>query len=432
PTPEWEARITEVLKANQSDLVTRLINRWEDFNSDEISVASRWVMHLLATRAPGAGGGGAAISRACDDPVVTALISQPVWMTTRGTRVPLAELADAYSEHGVQRYLTGAWVHDPPKMPVVIIEPDQRPWLEALFPNVTDHAACWNREVLTLRRRSQAERLPALPPREALEAVRVDTRGLKGWLWFLPNADAQACIRLGLDGLEVERRQLSHLFVSEGSVMGTSDELKVDPNWGHLRLSRSQESALVGCALQLYRELIDTHERAVAQGDGAVVRLKGRARRGLHPEIDPTATRRQLAGVVVRLHRENMERDGRLKSSYRRLLRRLRSLDLLELHNHALISLETALQERPAELANLGLWRLETTSEPPPSIDTKVTRAVAEVPQLHDLPPPTAQQQLLEAVRSELRLVNADADDLLAETYLDRLSIAEVSTSDKL
>jgi len=317
-------------------------------------------------------------------------------------------------------------------MPVVIIEPDQRGWLEALFPTVIDHAACWSREVLTLRRRSQAERLPALPPREVLEAVRVDTRGLKGWLWLLADSNAQACIRLGLDGLEVERRQLSHLFVSEGSVMGASDELKVDPNCGHLRLCRSQESALVGCALQLYRELIDTHERAVDQGDGAVVRLKGRARRGLHPEVDPVATRRQLAGVVVRLHRENMERDGRLKSSYRRLLRRLRCMDLLELRNHAVISLETALHERPTELAPLGLWRTATISEPVPSVDTKVTRAVAEVPQLHELPPPTTQHQLLEAVRSELRLVNADPDDLQAETYLDRLSIAEVSTSEKL
>ncbi len=432
PTDAWATRIQAVLEATHGELIGRLLARWEDYNADELAVACRWVMHLLATRAPGAGAGGAAINRACEDPLVARLVNHPVWMTTRGTRVSLAQLADAAAQHGAQHYVTKAWVHEPPKVPVVVIEPDQRNWLEALFPTIVDHVIHWNREVLTLRRRSQAERLPALPPTNALEAVRVDTRGLKGWLWLLPNTDVDACIRLGLDGLEVERRQLSEVFACEGSVMGAADEIETGDNWGHLRLGRSQEAALTGCSLQLYRELIDTHEQALEQGGGPAVRLKGRSRRGLQPEVDTSAISRQLAALTLRLYRRSIERSGRLKSSYRRLLRRLLHRDLFELHNHRFVSLETVLHERPAELAHLGLWRTETTSGPVLSLRVRVTRTVAEEPRLPELPPPTREHQLLEAVRSELRLVNADPNDLQAETYFDRLSIASIEGNQKL
>lgn len=431
PTPAWAKRIEAVLAATQSELVGRLIARWDDFNSHEVAVACRWVMHLLAQRAPGAGEGGAAINRACDDPIVARLINQPAWMTTRGVRASLAELADAYAQHGAMHYLTRAWVHEPPKVPVVVIEPDQQSWLEALFPEVVDHMVHWTREVLSLRRRSQAERLPALPPTDALEAVRVDTRGLRGWLWVLPETNADTTIRLGLDGLEVERRQLSPLFACDGSVMGTGDDLQTDESWGRVHLGRGQESALIGCSVQLYRELIDTHERALEQGGGRV-RLKGRARRGLEPEVDTLAITRQLCELTLRLHHRFVEREGRLKSSYRRLLRRLRVRELFELRSHRFVSLETLLTERPAEFAHLGLWRTETASGPVLSVDVEVTRTVAEEPQLRELPPPTPEHRLLEAVRSELRLVNAAPDDLQAETYFDRLSIGPIEHTKKL
>ncbi|MCA9693693.1 MAG: hypothetical protein KC636_29145, partial [Myxococcales bacterium] len=412
-------RAIAAVEGAQAPLLTALGDRWAELDPYEVEEASRWVMELLADKAPRLGEDATALARASEDPVLERLTRLPAFAGIDGRRYSLAALTEARQRHGGLRYVTAAWVHALPELPVVVTDPERIPVLQALFGEIVDHAVEWQREQRVRERRARARRLPALPPRDALEAVRIDSRGLSGWLWVMGNDGHDACVRLGHEGLEVERRAISDLFACDGAVAITKPDL-ITAEWDAVQLTRRQEQTLAAAAVQLFRDLIDTHDAALAEGQGAPVSLKGRRRRGLDPTVDPARVRQALAGLLTRLH--HSKRDGRhvLRSAHRRIYRQLADTPMFELANHRLVSLNTALEERPAELAHLGFWESAAVTAEVGGREHSGAHLSVEI---EGLPRPSAAQALLEAVRVELRIVSAITSDLMAEAFLDLLSI---------
>ncbi|MCB9755105.1 MAG: hypothetical protein H6713_34645 [Myxococcales bacterium] len=422
-------RITAVVTSHTPALLEELARRWPELDSFELDAGVHWVLHILATRAPAKGvPTAAAAEKLGKDALARPLLELAAFACVDGRRRSLLELARAHEERGELRYVTEPWVHELPEFPVVVIDSDRLGELARLFPSLREHASEWQREQRIRKRRAQARRLPALPPRDALEATRVDTRGLSGWLWVMPEEGHEAKARLGHGGLEIERRALSELYPCEGALTVDSEE-HVSREWDTVELSRRQTQALETASQQLFRELIETYEGALEQGQGAPVTLKGRTRRGLDATVDPSRVRVALAGLLIRLHAFRTDGRQRLKSSHRRIYRALAEMPLFTLANLRLISLNTALSERPSELSHLGFWKHEGASSGVPTLRNREMSTSHLAEELTELPQPTAAQRLLESVRAELRIVNSNAEDLLTEAYLDLLSIDHLSSA---
>ncbi|MBL4689750.1 MAG: hypothetical protein JKY37_34500, partial [Nannocystaceae bacterium] len=134
----------------------------------------------------------------------------------------------------------------------------------------------------------------------------------------------------------------------------------------------------------------------------------------------------RLVVVALRLAREQAP-VGDAPKARLRLSKLLSSLPLLELSTGRLVSLAVVRRERPRELWHLGLWDGEQTvldeiqGGGPPPVAPPVPSPPE--PRVSKPRPPTREQRLVEAIRSELRLVRERNRELLSDAQLDGITV---------
>ncbi|MCA9691312.1 MAG: hypothetical protein KC636_17035 [Myxococcales bacterium] len=459
------ARIKQFCAGQLDALIDELITRWPALNVAGEELASSWVLRVLEVRARGV----AKNPRKLGSPRLRELVSVPVFTGLGDERYCLADLVDVYRERGSLPYLKrgdlvdvyrelGSLPHltrgvggdgpalateERPKFPLVIPDHRQQATLEAIFPKLEDYSEALARARELARRKMVAEELPDEPPLDALFSVAVGDKGLRGHVWLPRFIGPDALLLLGDDGKVVERRELETMFPCVAAI--AVPPARINAAWDTVTLARKQGAAIRRAMVRLYRELVATYEKTLAD-DAVALPLSDRVRRAFGPGITPDQIVRVQRELLLRLHRAS----AALKASERTLYRKLQGMPLFDVGNGRLISLDVALVEQPHALAHLELWSPSppewrtVEEEPPAPAPTLPTRAPekpkpapepapapapAPAPKPKPKPErkakvtprPSPAERLLEDVRTELRLVRDKNKELLSNAHLDAL-----------
>lgn len=429
-------RLTTLLEAQVEPLVHRLADTWHSFGEADRRSAETWVRVLLAQR----GRHGVWHD---DQQAVSRLAPLPAFPLLTGGRASLVELMKAHARHDRVRValgLAGSTAPAPDDEPVV----DARnlevgAQLEQLVPTVREHEDLLAIEREVARNRSRAADAPTAPA-QPVAAQPVEASTVQGSLW-LPSATTGVAIVHAVDRGKVAFRWctdgtaepgLERVLPCVGTVEGSG--VAPDERWRGVELGGKARASIEGASVELYFALVRRWQGYLAAETDAVSRTAdGPA---------PAAMRTWLMRGASMLARQQAE-GGIHDPRRRRLLRELESQPLLTLASGRRISIRTARKERPAELAHLGLWtpaplepealaavvadleRDNDSSSAPPADSLTPSAATPPLgePEPEPAPPPTPQARLLEAVRSELRMVRAGNRELLSDAHLDGLAI---------
>lgn len=394
-----------------------------------------WIVALLGSVAGGTRGDGRRMN-----PEAAELASLEVFATADGSYVSLVDLGFAFKRDKVIDYLNaGSAVATPPGHPVVVLSRAiDFSVLESVFGKLRDYA------VVDAKRRDARARVAAsedepTPPLWAVATLDFKGRGLEGTLWLGRDDLDSATLALCRDGKVCERIGVSTTYPCWGVVRGKT--LRFADDWSGVEVKSRHRQYLRERARALYRNLGDRFEEE-GQGGQTAVRDDG---------FSLPMAQRLLRDATLRLHR--MQSDKK-KGRNDILLRKFAKLPLFELNSGRQISLQQAILEQPFELAHLELWEpsfeddpaelvanlidpaeliapepveASPLESPPAEAEKPNKKKKPEKPKVVEKKPPTRGELLIEAVRAELRNVRRPNAALLADRYLDRLTLGRLS-----
>lgn len=339
-------RIRELVLARSDELIVDLVGKFSSFERADKIRAAELIRHLLVQWPPGTGGYAARAKKRAK--LFRELAELPVFA---GARKPWSaiELVGARGR-GPIKTITHRRNVELPEGPIVLLDADDiEPTLRALFGEVHDVYAELERARELELRKSSAPRLPSEPPIAALASVEISSERLSGYLWIGPGHTE---VLFGADGRVADKRTISAYCWCAGAIWGAG--LNIAEDWTRVILARSQERMLERSAVELWTRLLDQFASA---SEAKPPRTAADRQRFV-------STRDALLGLFMRLHaaleRPTANKPSKRKrkdgNSYERLYDRVCTVPLLELSNGRWISADVAERERPLELAALELW----------------------------------------------------------------------------
>ncbi len=396
-------RVIELCKRQGAPALRAVVQRWREVPIEARACLRTWALHLLSRVAP--------LTRG--EPVLLAergiaeLSTFPIAVDTSGQERTLDELHVDWRAHGDLVYARHGMVGD--RLVVAMERGADVEALRKVFGEVRDYAAEVSRQASLAARLCAAAPLPTAPS-DALAMYPVDGRGLVGLLWLTADVTDETEVMFGRDGRVVGGQRVSSMFPCHGAITGPG--LDIADDWSGFELSTPQQNELKNEACSLWESLVQAAAKAEA--------------------IDEPRAR-LLRSLLLRLHAIPTARRSWPNHDQRKLYRELRKLALLPMSSGHAIALEVALRERPAELDRLGLWdprereiQDEAARADEPKVPAELSPPVEAPPVPVVAAPIDPADRLLAAVRDELRLVRAHAQDLLAEIHLERMTIREL------
>ncbi len=413
----FEAAV-ERCEAAVPQLIGALVSRWSTLSSSARSSAWRHVLDFMVARRP------SKVDHWLDesalDPMVAVVARLPGFATVGGPLVSMADLVKVEQERGCVEVLPAPaeqWDRSPfgPERPIVVADPYELEAMRSLFVSVESVLEQWPRWKARELWKSASTRQALPRPEDCIVVVDLPGPVVKGRL-AISNRRAASQIDLCTEGFVVESETFEYLLPCVGSVSG--EGIIPDDTWTDVRLRDDAQASLRHASIQLHIALARWY--------------------GKHA-FDP---RRTWAGsllfkVVVELRQQ--ERGAELEPALRSLLDELRSLAVIPVGSGRHISLETALEEKPALLGHLDLWDSAATSLLQAFDERDAQARVQEVPlpsakevdesleTILPTSPPTPSEQLLDAIRAELSLVRARNRSLLTHVHLDRITVGSMS-----
>ncbi len=436
------ATMVRVCERSAAALVAEFAENWDAVVRAHPEVSREWALLILGQRAVGTRGRVARLS----EQGVRMLADQPLFVGLDGERFSLVELGKRVRGKHALHYVPAPVAVAPedwPEFAVVRVRSrHEQATLESVFGDLHDYTKVL--DINRARRKAQADAvpMPQCPP-SAIASWPLNGRGVEGMLWVDPRLD-ESCIALGTEAKVARFVEVSKMFVVAGFAHGRGVE--IDEEWADARLARRAHSYVVRQAFELYDVI---HDRFVAAH-----REAGAAR----AEVD--VDRAVLREALVRMQSERSRGAKWSSGRYRQLFHSLCQLPLFEAGGRP-ISLRTMLDVRPVEFAEY--WMLwdegdESTADqspsdpsadadggeaqdesddapgagespnvavesPEPELELELEPARSEP---ESKPEPTAEDRLLEAVRSELRLIRRGNARAVSDGLLDLMLFGEL------
>jgi hypothetical protein len=479
-TAAGRERVRSEVARHADTLLTLLIEAHPQFAGTERVLASELLRRVLFSWPPGSGGYAARAKRSPKR--FARLAEMPIFP---GARRPwtASELAEAAQRSTIATIETR--VDRPmPEGPVIVLEhADLLVTLDALFGRTRDLSAEWARQDELARIKAAAPSLPE-QPRNAVGSLALSGEGLAGRLWWAPGLDSQ--IALGREGRTFAKRSAPALFPCAGALSGTG--LTMNSNWTRVSPNRAHDHLIDQGAHDLWIAMIDEFEALEAEPMASTERRRASLRdalRGQFLRLHDAGASKRSANTSKRggSKRSRAKQDRKAGNKTEAMARRLWDLKILRLAAGHHISPEVAVRERPIELADLDLWQgpsaeevaqraaaerkqaeqrraaeldarreeererrrveqeaqreaaeqrrrreqFERERKPEPKLEPVQREPVKREPKSkskRDTPSATPEQQLLEAVRNELRLVRGKHEGLLGNHHLESFVIA--------
>lgn len=475
-TPAASERVRSEVARHGEALLARLIDEYPQMIGTERTLAAELLRRVLVTWPPGSGGYAA---RAKKSPKRFAKLAElPLFP---GARRPwtASELAEA-AARGPIATIEIRVDRPMPEGPVIVLErPDVLVTLDALYARTRDLTAEWARQVELARIKAAAPRLPE-QPRNAIGSLALTGEGLTGRLWWAPGIDF--VVALGRDGRTFGQRAAPASFPCAGALSGPG--LTINASWTRVSTSRGQDQLLDQGAYDLWIAMIDEFEALDAEPTARVEQRRSSLREALRGQFLRlhAAGSKPSGGKRAGKPSGRKPSAGKALNKADAMARRLWPLKILQLAAGHHISPEVAARERPIELSALDLWQGPSADELAQRAASErkqaeerrlaalearreqererrraeqdaqresakqrrrraqVERDVAERKAAREQaepkpakpepkpsrsrerdPKPTPEQQLLEAIRNELRLVRGKREGLLGNHHLEAL-----------
>ncbi len=382
---------------------------WPELDDEERGWARGWGRLLLELMVGDRG------RRALKETGPAALVDLRLFQHLDGTFWELDAILEL-SARDEQVYWTEATSDEGEALPRLVLcaYPNVKPVLEALLGEVVDYDEFRRHRRLREGNRRSA---PDMPKRhlDAVEVIEVSGRGLTGQLWIDQMLDDGA-VALGDAEKIAGYCDVSALFVVGGAVHGPA--VSIDAGWEFASLDARGSDYLQQKAREMYERV---HER-----------------------FDPLASDRSfswlrdrsvLRGLVERMHEHwgsgRKPKDG----TTRRLYKSLKTVPLFELLNGRSVSLDQ--REKLNQPAPAPEWTLETKPESKPKSKPRpeaapqpeAAPAPAPAPEPEPIAPPTPDAILLDAVRTELRIVRRGSPGMFSNAMLDLLRVTDERSS---
>lgn len=334
-----------------SQLLPALAERYAGLDPANRKLAWGWVTRWLRKQAPHAG----------DHPnrlgeVGRRFAELPAFVDIDGSPRTLAELSERYRQHKVLYYLDRKPTDDVP-LPerVVLRRAEDHSLLGELFRELRDYEPLRAEVAVGLRRLRNAAPAPSLDsiPVDALVRVDLDRHDLSGALWIPAAYPFDASVVMAAQQRVVE---VLPSFVPELPIAGLVMGSPTNRAFSQVELEGAQRRYLEDRVINAYSQVLNRYRYELEHPDRVDV-------------SDVELARRRA--VVIELLRAAMIALARSKRAggpedlvKGNLRQRLADTPLLRLSTGRLISLTTALESRPVELAHLDLWEL-----PPPAVE---------------------------------------------------------------
>jgi hypothetical protein len=356
-TAAGRERVRSEVARHGDALLNLLIERYPELTGAERSLAAELLRRVLVTWPPGSGGYAARAKR--NPKRFARLADLPVFPGARRpwTASELAEAAQrsaiATIDSRVDRRL--------PEGPVIVLErADLLPTLDALFGRTRDLAAEWARQDELERIKAAAPRLPE-QPLNAIGSIEVSGEALTGRLWWAPGIDYE--IALGREGRAFATRAAPAVFPCAGALGGpgltmNSNWTRANPNRAHDRLIEQGAYELWMAMIGEFEQL-EAEPKAATEWRRVGLR---EALRGQFLRLHAAGASKRVGGKKGKKDRKARTGEG-ARNKTEAMVRRLWTLKLLRLAAGHHVSPEVAVRERPVELASLELWQGPSAEE---------------------------------------------------------------------
>lgn len=378
---------------------------WPEFDEEELRWARAWGRLLLELMV------GERRARVLEEPGPAALGELRLFEHLDGSFWELDAILELHAKDE-RVYWAGntsdAATRSLPKL-VFLDQPNVRPLLQTLLGEIANYDELRRQRRARDVNRNAAPQMPKLRV-DAAEQVRISGRGLTGFLWIDPLLD-EGAVALGDAEKIAGYSDVSSLFIVGGAVHGPT--VSIDEGWEFASIDARGGEILQQKAREMYENV---HER-----------------------FDPLASERSYAwlrdrsilqGLVERMHAQwgagRKPGDG----PTRRFYRALKTVPLFELLNGRSVPLEQRekLNEPAPELVD-GEPAAPVLAECDPAEavpEAKAAPKAKPAPPKFEPAPPTPEAILLDAIRTELRIVRRGAPGIFSNAMLDLLRIEEL------
>ncbi|MGH1341942.1 MAG: hypothetical protein ACRBN8_10350 [Nannocystales bacterium] len=381
-------------------LAEALRDAWPELSDEEVAWARAWGRLLLGLMVGDRG------RRALKEPGPAALLELRLFEHLDGTFWELdAILGLSGGDEQVYCAAGSSDATGPFPRLVFVTHAHVKELLELLCGEVKDYD-----ERLRQRRIRDGNRnaAPAMPTGrvDAVEVEAVDGRGVKGLLWIDPMLD-EGAVALGDAEKIAGYSDVSALFIVGGAVHGPA--VSIDAGWEFASLDKRGGEYLQQKAREMYQRVHERFDPAAADRSFAWLQDRSTLRRLVQRMFEQWSSGRKPG-------------DG----ASRRFYKALRTVPLFELLNGRSISLDQREKLNGPESEGAGPASSapkavsEPASTPEPEVEVKLEPIVA---------PPTADAVLLDAIRTELRIVRRGSPGMFSNAMLDLLRVMEHGSS---
>lgn len=384
-------------------LAEALRERWPDLNEQEQAWGRAWGRQLLALMV------GDRPTRALKRRGPRALADLRLFEHLDGSFWELGAILDL-GARDEQVYWTRATSDAEQPLPrlVFLDQPHVRPLLETLVGDVLDYDEVRRHKRVREGNRVAAPRMPTSDS-DAVAVTEISARGLTGLLWIDARLD-EGAVALGDSEKVAGYCDVSTMFVVGGAVYGPA--VSIDAGWEFASLDPRGTNFLQHQARELYETVMARFDPLASDRSFAWLR-----------------DRSVLRGLAERMYDQwnagRKPKDG----ATRRLYKSLRTIPLFELLNGRSVSLEQreklnepgAPPSEPEDSRSEAPVRRPAESRPPPKPQRKREPEPAS--------PPTADAVLLDAVRTELRIVRRGAPGMFSNAMLDLIRVTAADSA---
>lgn len=378
---------------------------WPEFDGEELQWARAWGRLLLELMVGERGG------RVQEEPGPAALGELRLFEHLDGSFWELDAILDLHEKGERVHWARTTSDADTRSLPRLVFrdQPNVRSLLERLLGEVANYDDLRRQRRVRDANRNAAPKMPKHRA-DAAEQVEISGRGLRGFLWIDPLLD-EGAVALGDAEKIAGSLDVSTLFIVGGAVHGPA--ISIDEGWEFASIDARGGDHLQHKAREMYENV---HER-----------------------FDPLASERSYAwlrdrsilqGLVERMHA--VWGAGRKPGDgpTRRFYRALKTVPLFELLNGRSVSLE-----QREKLNQPGPESADEKPAPPVLAECDPAEAVPEAkaapkakpaPPKFEPAPPTPEAILLDAIRTELRIVRRGAPGIFSNAMLDLLRIEEL------
>ena len=397
-------RVAAACRAVAPQLAAALAEEWRRFDAAELQLGRAWALALLQLLI-GERPLQDRSAKALGEPGLAELHRLPILPHVGGTFWSLEQVLARAVDTPVYVVREGAVPDEALPELVFVRSPEVLLLLSTVLPKVDDLSL-----VLEVQRQRSANRAAAAvmpsPSVGVVGMVTLDARGVEGALWLDPWLDTSA-VGLGDQEKAASFVELSELFVVGGSVHGPA--VTIDEMWESAELSKRGKELVQQRARDLYTSLLEGFDPAPETKDEAWERARG-----------------LLRGLTERMRDAWASGRKSSDSATRRMYRELRQLPLFELLNGHAASLDQ-IEKLNAPPEKAPPKRPTTPPKPPKPEPAPVAEPLEPVaPEPEPVAPPTPEAILLDAIRTELRIVGRGSAGMLTNAMLDLVRIGPV------